>query len=181
MMQHIVLIGFMGAGKTTIGKKLARKADREFIDTDEMIETQTGEKISDIFAVNGEAYFRKLETGVLRQLIEKQENCVIAVGGGLPMQPDNHPLLKQMGTVVYLQAETDTLVQRLKNDKSRPKLQGGNLRERIEALMNEREATYRKISNVSVVTDHRRYGEIVQEIMEKTGMAEDGAKDQATE
>ena len=97
------------------------------------------------------------------------------------MQPDNHPLLKQMGTVVYLQAETDTLVQRLKNDKSRPKLQGGNLRERIEALMNEREATYRKISNVSVVTDHRRYGEIVQEIMEKTGMAEDGAKDQATE
>ena len=103
-----------------------------------MVEEQSGQKISDIFAEKGEAYFRELETEMLRQLLLRQDRCVIAVGGGLPMQPVNRPLLKELGKVVFLEADIETLVHRLKNDTKRPKLQGGDLRERIETLMSQR-------------------------------------------
>lgn len=166
--RHIILIGFMGAGKTTIGKKLARKLDLEFIDTDDRIEAQTGRKISDIFAEDGEAYFRGLETETLRQLSQQERRCVIAVGGGLPMQPQNRPLLKELGTVVFLEAEIETLEQRLKNDRVRPKLQGGNLRERIVSLMEERREVYQETADAFVSTDNRSYGSILSEIIKKT-------------
>ena len=81
-MDHIILIGFMGAGKTAVGKRLARQMDLTFVDTDDMIEEQQGRSISDIFAKNGEAYFRSLETEVLCQLLDSKERCVISVGGG---------------------------------------------------------------------------------------------------
>ena len=163
-MNHIILIGFMGAGKTTVGKRLAKSLDREFIDTDQWIEAKTGRVISRIFAEDGETFFRGLETEALKELEHRQEPCVIAVGGGLPMQPENRPVLARMGTVVFLEANTDTLMRRLKNDTSRPKLQGGDLRQRILTLMGEREAVYREVSNLRVRTDHRSYGEIVEEI-----------------
>lgn len=168
-MNHIILIGFMGAGKSTIGKKLARYLELEFIDTDDWIEEQTGEKISDIFANKGEAYFRGLETETLRQLLKREQRCVIAVGGGLPMQEVNRPLLKELGTVVFLEAQIETLVRRLKNDTKRPKLQGGDLREKIETLMNEREAVYRQAADSCVSTDSRSYSSILEEITENTG------------
>lgn len=167
-MNHIIMIGFMGSGKTTIGKKLARRLELEFIDTDDMIEEQTGQEITDIFAQKGEAYFRKLETDALRQLLQKEKRCVIAVGGGLPMQPENQPLLRELGTVVFLEADTDTLVLRLRNDTKRPKLQGGDLRERIETLMAQREETYIKTANLRVSTENRGFGSILREITEKT-------------
>ena len=163
-MKHIILIGFMGAGKTTIGKKLARKLERQFVDTDDMVEEQTGRKISDIFASQGEAYFRSLETDMLRQLLQRKDPCVIAVGGGLPIQPVNQPLLKELGTVIYLEAGIDTLLLRLQNDTKRPKLQGGDLRERIETLMKEREAIYIQTADARVSTDSAGFGQIIEEI-----------------
>lgn len=168
MGKHIILIGFMGAGKTTLGKKLARRMELEFVDTDDMVESQTGQMISDIFAQKGEAYFRSLETDMLCQLRQRKTSCIIAVGGGLPMQPVNRPLLKELGTVVFLEAGVETLVQRLKNDTRRPKLQGGDLRERIVTLMKEREGVYRQVADVCVSTDNRSYSVILEEIMDKS-------------
>lgn len=165
--EHIILIGFMGAGKTTLGKKLARRLEREFVDTDDLVERREGRPIFDIFAREGEAYFRGLETEALRSLERREEGCVIAVGGGLPMQEVNRPILKELGCVVFLEAKTETLMQRLKNDTKRPKLQGGDLRERIETLMRERETTYRQTADVFVSTDNRSYGGILDEIIEK--------------
>lgn len=167
-MNHIILIGFMGAGKTTIGKKLARKLDIEFVDTDEMVETQTGRKISDIFAEDGESYFRNLETEMLHQLLQRKERCVISVGGGLPVQQVNRPLLKELGKVIFLEAEVDTLMKRLKGDTSRPKLQGGDLRERIETLMEQRLAVYLEAADIRVATDKQEFESILKEIIQKT-------------
>lgn len=167
-MNHIILIGFMGSGKTTVGKKLARKMKLDFVDTDNMVEAYTGEKISDIFARQGEAAFRRLETEMLRRLLEREQRCVISVGGGLPVQPENQPILKELGTVVYLKASVDTLVGRLRGDTSRPKLQGGDLRERIIRLMEQREDAYQAAADVSVVTDSKGFEQILKDIAEKT-------------
>lgn len=166
-MNHIILIGFMGAGKTTIGKKLAEELEITFVDTDEMVEEQTGRKISDIFAEDGESYFRKLETEMLCQLLKREEPCVIAVGGGLPMQPVNRPLLKELGKVVFLEAEVESLVLRLQGDTSRPKLQGGNLRERIKSLMEQRLEVYLEVADAKVATDNQGFEQIVAEIIER--------------
>ncbi len=165
-MKSIILIGFMGAGKTTIGRKLARRRQWKFVDTDELIETQSGKKISEIFAREGEAAFRALETETLRTLTESTEPMVIAAGGGLPMQPQNRPLLKELGTVVFLEAGIDTLVRRLSGDTSRPLLQGGSLRERISSLMDQRLATYEEVADVTVSTENS-FAHILEEI-EKT-------------
>lgn len=166
-MNQIILIGFMGAGKTTIGKALAKSLNREFVDTDERIEADTGRKIPDIFEKEGEPYFRRLETETLQKLEEEGIPRVIAVGGGLPMQPENGPILNRMGTAVFLEADTDTLEERLRGDTSRPKLQGGELRERILTLMREREETYRQVAHLSVRTDHRSVDEVTEEIKER--------------
>ena len=91
-MDHIILIGFMGAGKTAVGKRLARQMQLPFVDTDDWIEAQEGRSISDIFAEDGEAYFRTLETDALHRLLDSKERCVISVGGGLPVQPQNWPI-----------------------------------------------------------------------------------------
>lgn len=169
-MNHIILIGFMGAGKTTIGKKLAKTLEIPFIDTDEMIEEQTGRIISDIFAEDGEAYFRNLETQMLYQLLEKHDRCVISAGGGLPMQQINRPLLKKLGTVVFLEANIESLLKRLQGDQSRPKLQGGDLREKIEHLMSQRLEVYLEVADVRVATDTQGFKDIVSEIVQKTSL-----------
>lgn len=166
-MNHIVLIGFMGAGKTTIGKKLARQLGVGFVDTDHLIEARTGKKISDIFQEQGESYFRSLETQTLRELLNETGQMVIAVGGGLPMQPENQPILKELGTVIFLEAGVDTLMRRLKNDTVRPKLQGGDLRERITTLMQERKETYLQVSDLCISTENRGFHGILREIEEK--------------
>ena len=166
-MNQIILIGFMGAGKTTIGKALAKSLNREFADTDERIEADTGRKIPDIFEKEGEPYFRRLETETLQKLEKEGIPRVIAVGGGLPMQSENGPILNRMGTVVFLEADTDTLEARLRGDTSRPKLQGGELRERILTLMREREETYRQVAHLSVRTDHRSVDEVTEEIKKR--------------
>lgn len=166
-MNHIILIGFMGAGKTSIGKKLAKSAGLQFADTDELIEEQSGRSISDIFAEDGEEYFRNLETEMLEQLLEKQERMVIAVGGGLPVREKNRKLLKQLGTAVYLKADVETLVNRLQGDTSRPKLQGGDLRGKIVSLMEARESLYKDAAAIEYSTDGKTLDKVVEELSER--------------
>lgn len=163
-MTNIILIGFMGAGKTTLGKATAQAVGCRFVDTDDLIEETTGEKISDIFATKGEPYFRDLETQTIKGLLAQPEQMVVAVGGGLPVRTENRQLLKQLGTVIYLKADIDTLLSRLEGDTSRPKLQGGDLRERIESLMARREALYEDAAQEEVYTDGKSVEDTVREL-----------------
>ena len=165
-MKHIILVGFMGAGKTSIGKQLSKLTGMQFLDTDEWIEEQQQKKISDIFAESGETYFRDLETDALKQLLNSKERLVIAVGGGLPVREENRRYLRELGTVVYLKAEIETLVGRLQGDTTRPKLQGGDLRGRIEELMAARGAIYEEVATIEISTDKKQLDDVVKELKE---------------
>lgn len=164
-MNHVILIGFMGCGKSSVGKALADAMGIPFVDTDGMIEEQAGRKINDIFREDGEEYFRELETSVLKQLLSAQERKVIAVGGGLPVREINREYLKRLGTVVYLLAKVETLTGRLEGDDTRPMLRGGELKKRIETLMDARGELYGKAADVRVETDDKDFEQIVKEIM----------------
>ena len=107
-MKHIVLIGFMGAGKSTVGRALAAELGRELLDTDQMIEEKAGCRITEIFARQGEQAFRRLEEEILKQLAEEKAPAVISTGGGMPVFEKNRPALRRLGTVVYLQAVSYT-------------------------------------------------------------------------
>ncbi len=146
----IILVGFMGSGKTTFGKELAKKLNYQFLDTDKEIEQLMGISIADLFETKGEAYFRTLE----RQLIENMsvKKMVIATGGGLPCFLGNMDLLNQKGVTVYLKYSSQELFERLKNDKlSRPLLSNKSdtsLLEYIQKLLIEREGYYLKAQTI---------------------------------
>lgn len=163
-MANIILIGFMGAGKTTLGIKLAKRLQVPFVDTDQRIEQEQQRPISDIFAKEGEAFFRNLETQQLDVLWEEVKDSVISVGGGLPVQPVNYPLLKKIGTTVYLKASKETLVERLEGDSTRPLLQGGQLEQKIADLMAAREPIYERVADVVVETDGKTIEDVMEEI-----------------
>ena len=121
--RNIVLIGFMGSGKTTLGLKLSYLLRMPVEDTDKLIERQEGRSITQIFADDGESYFRELETELLRKCGEQKYERILSVGGGTPVNPVNRPLLHQCGTVVYLRVSPEVVYERLKNDTTRPLLQ----------------------------------------------------------
>ncbi len=142
---RIFLIGFMGSGKTSIGEKIAKKLNLQFIDIDDVIEKEQGLQISDIFAKKGEDYFRSLEKNALNRIIEK-ENVVIATGGGTPCFFDNMELMNKNGITVYLKLPAVDLFNRLENSQTdRPLLKGLNkekLLAKIVELLNKREKFY---------------------------------------
>lgn len=163
-MKRIVLMGFMGAGKTTIGKALAEKLSWDFIDTDAEIEKEQGRKISEIFETEGEQAFRDMETRLLKKLEKSEERFVLSIGGGMPVKEENRELLRQIGTVVYLKATKEELVRRLSGDTSRPLLQGGALEEKVAALMAARESIYVETAHQEVVTDGKSVKELIEKI-----------------
>lgn len=167
-MKNIILIGFMGAGKTTIGKLLAKDRELVFVDTDERIEQEQGRKIPDIFAQEGELYFRDLETELLQRMQEDTYGSVVSVGGGMPVREQNRALLRSLGCVVYLSAGKQTILERVKKDGSRPMLEGGSLEERVERLMREREGYYRQAAHIDVRTDGRSIRQVLQIIGQET-------------
>lgn len=167
-MANIILIGFMGAGKTSFGKWLAKNKDMDFMDTDAVIEDEAGISINEIFDKHGEEYFRNLETGLMERFIDEgADNIVLSVGGGLPVREINRQLLKKLGNVVYLRASADTLCKRLEGDGTRPLLKGGDLRTRITGLMEKREKLYDDAATVYVDTDDRSFEEILKILEEK--------------
>lgn len=161
---NVILIGFMGCGKSSVGRALAKALDVPFVDTDERIESGTGRIISDIFREDGESFFRDLETAALKELLREKEPMVIAVGGGLPVRRENRELLKKLGTTVYLTAETETLIGRLRGDSARPMLAGGELRQRILTLMAARGGIYEETADIKLSTDGKKIKKIVEEI-----------------
>ena len=149
----VLLIGFMGCGKSTIGKLLSSRLNMELIDTDEWIVNSEGKSINRIFDENGEGYFRDLETKALERILASGKQAVISVGGGMPVREENRKLMRSIGTVVYLTASQDTLYNRLVNDRKRPMLRGTDIRGRIRSLMDQREAIYLEAADLCVPTD----------------------------
>ena len=152
---NVVLIGFMGSGKTTTGIKLSYRFRRVVEDTDKLIEKKQGRSISDIFAAEGEEYFRKLETQLLRDLKESRTEKIISVGGGTPVREENRALLKSLGVVVYLRIQPETVCKRLKNDKTRPLLQGENPESRVRELLQARKAAYESCADLIIDVDDK--------------------------
>ena len=140
MADNVILVGFMGAGKSSVGRILARRLGRCFVETDEMITAAAGRPIPEIFAEKGEAHFRALEEEVVRLLALKQGD-VIATGGGLPCAPGRLEALRSMGTVVWLGGDFATLYERALLAGDRPMLRG-RTREQVEALHEARRAFY---------------------------------------
>lgn len=167
---NIILIGFMGSGKSTIGIGLSYRLKCVLSDTDKMIEKKEGRSISEIFASEGEAYFREAETALLRSLREGRTRQIFSVGGGTPLREENRKLLRELGTVIYLKVSAETVCERLKGDTTRPLLQAENPMERIAALLREREEIYREAADMTVEVDGKKPAKIVEEIAALPGM-----------
>ena len=162
--KNIVLIGYMGCGKSTVGRKAARAVQYTFLDTDTLIEKEEGMTIAKLFEEKGEAYFRKKETETIKQLLAGEKGNIIATGGGLPMTEGNPKLLKELGTVIYLKAENETLFQRLSNDKSRPLLKNSDLKEKIETMLAIRGPVYEECADLVLQADSMSFYEIICQI-----------------
>ena len=153
----------MGAGKSTIGRVLASELNRQFRDTDRVIEERTGADIPWIFDMEGEAGFRDRETAVLQDLCAETD-LVIATGGGIALRPENRQMMKASGYVCYLTAPIEQLVERTARDKKRPLLQVDNPRQKIIDLLNARDPIYREAADFIISTDKRSPKMVVQEI-----------------
>ncbi len=163
---NILLTGFMGAGKTTVGKKLAKRLGYLFIDTDREIEKEQDFSITEIFKYGGEECFRDLETDILQKLQTKQ-NLVIATGGGMVLRNENRSLMQSLGTRVYLKVELQELMRRLKKDKKRPLLQKSKPEEHILEMLQQRKSIYEEADCIIDTTDlspHQMVTEIIRKI-----------------
>ncbi len=148
---NIFLVGMMGAGKTSVGRVLARRLGKQFRDSDHMIEERTGVRIPVIFDIEGEAGFRAREHTVLSELTSLND-IVLATGGGAVVNPDNRKLLRERGTVVYLRAAVRELLNRTRHDKNRPLLQTGDPRARLDTLFAQRDPLYREVAHIVIET-----------------------------
>jgi len=149
--QNIILVGPMGSGKTTIGRQLAKQLNMLFFDSDHEIEAKTGANIPLIFELEGEQGFRKRETAMLDELSQKN-NTVLATGGGAVLALENRKMLRQRGIVIYLSATIEQLWERTRLDKNRPLLQTENPREKIAALLEQRDPLYKEIADIIIDT-----------------------------
>lgn len=161
---NIVLIGYMGSGKTTFGKVCAKKLGMQFLDADEYIVKKAGKSIPEIFAEDGEEAFRKLETEVLMYWRDNLSNTVLATGGGMPLRKENARLLKEIGKVGYLTATTKEIYDRVKGDTNRPLLQCDNPYEKICDMMKQRKPLYEQAADVVIDTNSNDLDEIVAEM-----------------
>jgi shikimate kinase len=162
----VFLVGPMGAGKSTIGRQLARQLRMVFYDSDREIEHRTGVDIPLIFELEGEPGFRKRERLVIDELTSLP-NIVLATGGGVVLDPDNRSYLAERGLVIYLHASVNQQLARTKHDRNRPLLQTDDPRQRLEDLMQVRDPLYREIADLVIDTDGKRVMAVVNQIIRK--------------
>ncbi len=163
---NIFLVGMMGAGKTSVGRVLARRLGKRFFDSDHVIEERTGVGIPVIFDIEGEAGFRAREHTVLAELTGL-ENIVLATGGGAVVAADNRKLLRERGTVVYLRGAVRELLNRTRHDKNRPLLQTQDPRARLDALFEERDPLYREVAHIVIETGSPSLSSLVNRLEAK--------------
>ena len=160
---NIFLVGLMGAGKSTIGKQLARELGKQFRDSDSEIEKRTGVSIDVIFDIEGEQGFRQRETRILKELVEER-GIVLATGGGAILALENRQLLSDNGLIIYLKASAEHLAGRVKLDRRRPLLQTGDKLAKIRELMTQRDPVYQQLADLVVETNNRSIPRVVREI-----------------
>lgn len=163
---NIILIGFMGCGKTTFGKKLSKALGYKFIDMDKYIEKKENRTINEIFATDGEDYFRQKETDVIKEL-SLDGGKVISTGGGVIKNPKNIAELKKNGLILYLKSTPHRIYNNLKDDTTRPLLADGDKMEKIKTLLGERAPLYEKYADLTANVSHGTVGHITENILKK--------------
>ncbi|MGD8999205.1 MAG: shikimate kinase AroK [Granulosicoccaceae bacterium] len=163
--RNIFLVGLMGAGKSSVGRQLAKMLRCEFIDSDHVIEQRTGVSIPLIFDIEGEEGFRQREEQAIDELT-RQSGIVLATGGGAVLRESNRQHLRNRGTVIYLSATVDQLYERTKRDRNRPLLQTDDPRARIEELLAQRDPLYREVADIVINTDGHSVRHVVNNILD---------------
>lgn len=164
MKENIFLIGFMGAGKSTVARAMKKHYGMRLIEMDEQIEYQEKMSVPKIFEVHGEPYFRKLETDLLEGL-SSQENTVVSCGGGVPMRGCNVEAMRKSGKVIYLRTSPQQIYERVKTSHNRPLLEGNMNVEYISKLLSQRLPKYLEAADAVVSTDGKRVEDICKEII----------------
>lgn len=166
--ENIFLVGPMGAGKTTVGRHLARLLEKDFVDCDREIEDRTGASIPLIFELEGEDGFRRRESSALHDLAQRS-GIVLATGGGAVLSRENRECLVSRGFIVYLDAPIERLFERTSRDSNRPLLQTEDRRGRLEAILAERDPLYRKVADMIFKTNHRTARHVAKDIVKCLG------------
>jgi shikimate kinase len=163
--RHLVLVGLMGAGKTSVGRRCAVRLERRFVDTDDVVEAGAGTTVAELFAARGEAEFRALERDAVAKVAASSEPLVVACGGGAVLDADNRRALRATGFVVWLDAPADVLASRLTGDESRPLLAGGDRTATLTRLGDARAAAYEDTAHAVVATAGRTQEEAADEVV----------------
>lgn len=163
-MNSIILFGFMGTGKSTVGRLLADRLNLPFLDMDEVIESKAGCTVAEIFERRGEAVFRKMEHALVRELSESKEPCVVATGGGVILNPKNLTLFRKIGHCVCLTASEACIYNRVRSHGQRPLLQHDDLKERIHRILSEREPLYAAV-DIQIETGDQSAGVMADRIL----------------
>ncbi|EHO84540.1 shikimate kinase [Eubacterium infirmum F0142] len=163
-MNNLYIIGFMGSGKTSLASELDKISENKKINVDALIEKKLGMSISEIFAIHGEAFFRKHEHELLSE-ISKHDNQIVDCGGGLPLTPENRKLIKTSGRCIYLKVSPNAVLQRLKSDESRPLLENKKSIKEISLMLDKRVPFYESIADISIETDNFTTKEIAEKLI----------------
>lgn len=163
---NFFLVGLMGAGKTTVGRALARLTGKRFLDSDHEIEARTGVRVPVIFEIEGEAGFRAREAEVIDELT-RLDDIVLATGGGVVMNPVNRECLKRSGLVIYLRANVDDLYLRTCHDKNRPLLQTANPKAKLQELYEIRDPLYREVADLVIDTSSQSVHQLINRLQKE--------------
>lgn len=163
MKRNIYLVGLMGAGKSTVGRQLARRLKLDFYDSDRVIVEKTGVPISTIFDIEGEQGFRDRETDTLKEL-SNYDGCVIATGGGSLIRPENREVIANTGCVIYLRTSAERLYSRIKHDQARPLMQTDNPLQTLKDLLATREPAYLDAADIVIRTGSQKVGVVIHRI-----------------
>lgn len=159
MMYKVYLVGFMGSGKSAVGRRLSFLLKMPYYDMDKEIVKKEKRTIPEIFEQDGEAYFRQVETEFLKNF--RKESCIISTGGGVAMNEENIQIMRKTGLVLYLDATFADIWMRIKNDKNRPIVQSST-KEELEALYNKRRRSYKKAAHITILTENRTLRKVTE-------------------
>ncbi len=164
-MNHIILEGFMGSGKSAVAKALAKEMDLPLIDIDKQVESRLKMRTTEVYERFGDVFYRAMETLILDELQPLEQRAVIVLGSGLALMPQNAPYLKNLGKVYYLKVSKQLVVERLSKGEKHSWLRAGDFEEHVTRMLKEREPAYRKVADYTIKVDGKKTAEIVQEII----------------